>query len=112
LVVVLGAFAAFLPLLVIAVLFAVRARRVGPQSPIDQPFMPRYIPEPAAVAHRRHKAQAAAAVVLLLLVIGAGLLARDATLPLLAGGPGDLHTAGVACGRWITCAHRWADQPG
>jgi nitrite reductase (NO-forming) len=112
LVVVLGAFAAFLPLLVIAVLFAVRARRVGPQSPIDQPSMPRYIPEPAAVAHRRHKAQAAVAVVLLLLVIGAGLLARDATLPLLAGGPGDLHTSGLACGRGITCAHRWADQPG
>jgi len=74
---VLGAFAAFLPLLVVAVLHAVRAKRLAPRSVADPPLMPRHVPEPAAITRKRHTAQAAMAVAMVILAMAGGVtLAR------------------------------------
>lgn len=69
---VLGAFAAFLPLLVSAVLYAVRAKQVGRLGANDPALMPRHVPEPAATVRGRHTRQAALALALLVLAIAAG----------------------------------------
>ena len=75
---VVGAFAAFLPLLVAAVLYAVQARQMGRQSVIDPSPAPRHVPEAAAVSHRRHTTQAAMALALVILAVAAGVaLARS-----------------------------------
>jgi len=71
-VLVLSAFAAFLPLLVSAVLYAVRAKRVGQQGAIDRSTLPRHVPEPAAVTHRRHNTQATMALALVTLAVAVG----------------------------------------
>jgi len=74
---VLGAFAAFLPLLVLAVLHAVRAKRVAPRSVTDPSLMRRHVPEPAAITRERHTAQAAMAVAVVILAVAGGVaLAR------------------------------------
>ena len=76
-VLVLGAFAAFLPLLAFAVLYAVRAKRAGRLTAADRSPMPKHVPEPAAVTRRRHTSQAAVALVLVVLAVATGLaLAR------------------------------------
>jgi nitrite reductase (NO-forming) len=70
---VVGAFAAFLPLLVAAVLYAVRARRVGRQSVVLPSPAPRHVPEAAATSHRRYTAQAAMALALVIIAVSAGV---------------------------------------
>ena len=71
---VLGAFAAFLPLLVSAGLYAVRAKRVARHTALDPVLVSRYEPEPAGVVRRRHARQAALAMTAVV-VVGAGGLA-------------------------------------
>jgi nitrite reductase (NO-forming) len=68
---VLGAFAAFLPLLILAVLYAVRAKHAG-QDSIDRAALPRHVPEPAAVTRRRNTGQAALALALVILAVAVG----------------------------------------
>jgi nitrite reductase (NO-forming) len=70
---VLGAFAAFLPLLILAVLYAVRAKQAGQMS-IDRAAVPRYVPEPAAVTRRRNTGQGAVALGLVILAVVAGVI--------------------------------------
>ena len=73
---VLCAFAAFLPLLILAVLYAVRAKHAG-QNSIDRVALPKHVPEPAAVTRRRNTGQAALALTLVTLAVALGLaLAR------------------------------------
>jgi len=69
---VLAAFAAFLPLLLAAVLYAVQARRVavdGARAPVS---LPRHVPEAAAITLRRHTGQAVLGLGLIMLAVGAG----------------------------------------
>ena len=73
-VLVLGAFAAFLPLLAFAVLYAVRAKRAGRLTAADRSPMPKHVPEPAAVTRRRHTSQAAVALALVLLAVAVGMV--------------------------------------
>jgi nitrite reductase (NO-forming) len=70
-VLVLGAFATFLPLLVSAVLFAVRAKKGGHTVDGRSPLT-RHAPEPAAIIRGRHAAQAALALALVILAVVAG----------------------------------------
>jgi nitrite reductase (NO-forming) len=70
---VLCAFAAFLPLLILAVLYAVRAKHAGQMS-IDRAAVPRYVPEPAAVTRRRNTGQGAVALTLVILAVVAGVI--------------------------------------
>lgn len=71
-VLVLGAFAAFLPLLVSAVLYALSAKRAGRQGPVDRPAPAQHVPEPAAVTATRHTRQAVLALALVILATGLG----------------------------------------
>ncbi len=73
-VLVVGAFAAFLPLLVFAVLHAVRAKRVGGRSDAGRSPAPKHVPEPAAVTHQRHSAQAGLALALVILAVAGGMV--------------------------------------
>jgi nitrite reductase (NO-forming) len=70
---VLCAFAAFLPLLILAVLYAVRAKHAG-QNSIHRAAAPRHVPEPAALTRRRNTAQSAVALTLVILAVVAGLI--------------------------------------
>jgi nitrite reductase (NO-forming) len=70
---VLGAFAAFLPLLILAVLYAVQAKEAGQMS-IDRAAVPRYVPEPAAVTRRHNAGQGAVALGLVIIVVVAGVI--------------------------------------
>src|SRR5450631_3186913 len=70
---VLCAFAAFLLLLILAVLYAVRAKHAG-QNSIDRAAVPRYVPEPAAVTRRRNAGQSAVALTLVIFAVVAGVL--------------------------------------
>ena len=69
---VLGAFAAFLPLLVIAVLYARRAKRSGRQSATDPIPVSRHVPESAAVVRGRHTGLAAVALAAVVLAVAGG----------------------------------------
>jgi len=80
-VLVLGAFAAFLPLLVSAVRYAVSARRAvaageavaaGRQGPVSRTARPQHVPEPVAVTTRRHTRQAVLALALVFLAVALG----------------------------------------
>jgi nitrite reductase (NO-forming) len=74
---VLGAFAAFLPLLVSAVLYAVRAKRVGlatARNVPDPATLPKHVPEPVAVTRRRHARQAEVALILVFFAVVAGFV--------------------------------------
>jgi nitrite reductase (NO-forming) len=74
---VLGGFAAFLPLLVSAVLYAVAAKGVSRQSPVDPSTARKHVPEEAAVTRGRQTRQAAVALGLIMLAAVAGIaLAR------------------------------------
>jgi nitrite reductase (NO-forming) len=68
---VLGAFAAFLPLLVSAMLYAVRAKRAAGQGG-NRPAPPQHVPEPAAKVRGRHTTQSAVALVLVSLAVMVG----------------------------------------
>jgi len=70
---VLCAFAAFLPLLILAVLYAVRAKHAG-QNSIDRAAMPRHVPEPDAITRRRNTGQGAVALTLVIFAVVAGVL--------------------------------------
>jgi nitrite reductase (NO-forming) len=67
-----GAFAAFLPLLVIAASFAVQARGEGPQATGTLTPAPRHVPEATTIARRRNATQAAMALSLVLLAVAVG----------------------------------------
>lgn len=76
-VLVLGTFAAFLPLLACAVFYAVGAKRDGLQGATNRPPVPRHVPEPAAVTRGRNTAQAAVALALVIFAVAGGVaLAR------------------------------------
>jgi nitrite reductase (NO-forming) len=70
---VVGAFAMFLPLLVVAVRYAVRAKGVGRQKVLGQSPAPRHVPEAASVMRRRHVTQAASALAIVVLAVAAGI---------------------------------------
>jgi nitrite reductase (NO-forming) len=70
---VLCAFAAFLPLLILAVLYAVRAKHAG-QNAIDRVAVPKHVPEPAAVTRRRNTGESAVALALVILAVVAGVM--------------------------------------
>jgi nitrite reductase (NO-forming) len=70
---VLCAFAAFLPLLILAVLYALRAKHAG-QRAIEHPSAPRHVPEPAAITRRRNTRQGALALTLVILAVVAGVI--------------------------------------
>lgn len=77
-VLVVSAFAAFLPLLVLAVLYAVRAKHAGQKGVVDQSHATRYVTEPAAVTRGRDTGQAVMALALVILaVVGGVVLARS-----------------------------------
>jgi nitrite reductase (NO-forming) len=65
------AFAAFLPLLIFAVLYALRAKHAG-QNSIDRSPVPRHVPEPGAVTRVRNTGQAALALALVILAVALG----------------------------------------
>jgi nitrite reductase (NO-forming) len=71
-VLVLCAFAAFLPLLISAVLYAVRAKQVGRQDGHDPANLPKHVPEPTSVTRERHTRQALMALALVVLAMAAG----------------------------------------
>jgi nitrite reductase (NO-forming) len=66
-----GAFAMFLPLLVCAALYAVRAKSAGRRS-VDRSPMPRHVPAAAAVTRGRNTRQAAVALALVILAAALG----------------------------------------
>jgi len=66
-----GAFATFLPLLVFAALYAVRAKSAGRRS-VDRSPMPRHVPAAAAVTRGRNTRQAAVALALVILAAALG----------------------------------------
>jgi nitrite reductase (NO-forming) len=70
-VLVLGAFAAFLPLLISAVLYAVRAKSTVRKGG-NRPALPEHVPEPAAKVRGRHTTQSAVALVLVSLAVAVG----------------------------------------
>jgi nitrite reductase (NO-forming) len=68
-----GAFAAFLPLLVTAVLYALRAKAVMRGAAIDPTPVSRYVPEPSGVVRRRHGDQGALALAAVVLAVAGGV---------------------------------------
>ena len=93
-VLVLGAYAAFLPLLVPAVLYALRDKRAARHTAIDPASVIRHVPEPAAVVRGRHTGQVAVALALVVLAVAGGV-ALDAS----ALGSGVAASGGVDTGR-------------
>ncbi|MHB8274294.1 MAG: multicopper oxidase domain-containing protein [Dermatophilaceae bacterium] len=77
---VLGAFAAFLPLLGTAVLYALRGRRAARQSAADPPPVTRHAPEEPTAVRGRHTGLAAVAVALVVLAIAGGAALDPAAL--------------------------------
>lgn len=71
-VLVLGAFAAFLPLLVSAVLYARRAKRAARQLATDPIPLTRHVPEPAADVRGRHTGLASVALASVVLAVAGG----------------------------------------
>jgi nitrite reductase (NO-forming) len=68
----LGAFASFLPILGNAVLYAVKAKRVREQRASTPEVIPVHSPEPSAVVRRRHISQASLALLLVVLAVAVG----------------------------------------
>ena len=77
---VLGAFAAFLPLLVSAVLYARGAKRVAPEVATAPTPLRRHVPEEAAVVRGRHTGLAAVAVASVVLAVAGGAALDPAAL--------------------------------
>ena len=77
---VLLAYAAFLPLLVSAVSYALRAKRDTQQSTAARAPVTRHVPEDAALARGRHTGLAAVAVALVVLAIAGGAALDPAAL--------------------------------
>ena len=77
---VLGAFAAFLPLLVTAVLYAVRAKSAASLTVARPPTVSRHVPEEASVVRGRHTGMAGVAVGLLVLAVAGGAALDPAAL--------------------------------
>jgi nitrite reductase (NO-forming) len=71
-VLVLGAFAAFLPLLVTAVLYARHAKLVARNTAIDPTPMSRHVPQAAAAVRGRHTGLAAVALAAVVLAVAGG----------------------------------------
>jgi len=100
-VLVLGAYAAFLPLLVPAVLYALRDKRAARHTAIDPASVIRHVPEPAAVVRGRHTGQVAVALALVVLAVAGGV-ALDAS----ALGSGVAASSGVDTGRVTSLTER------
>jgi nitrite reductase (NO-forming) len=79
-VLVLGAFAAFLPLLVTSVRYALRAKRAARQESADITPLTRHVPEPVAVLRGRSTGQAAVAVAAVVLAVAGGVALDPAAL--------------------------------
>ena len=77
---VLGAFAAFLPLLVSAVLYALRAKRAALQVAPDPAPMSQHVPEAAAVVRGRHTGLASVALASVVLAVAGGAALDPAAL--------------------------------
>ena len=77
---VLGAFAVFLPLLGSAVLYARRAKRAARQVTPDQTPVSRHIPEAAALVRGRHTGLAAVALASVVLAVAGGVALDPAAL--------------------------------
>ena len=77
---VLGAFAAFLPLLVSAVLYARGAKRAARQGPTSPTPVSRHVPESAAVVRGRHTGLAAVALASVVLAVAGGVALDPAAL--------------------------------
>jgi nitrite reductase (NO-forming) len=90
-VLVLGALAAFLPLLVSAVLYALRAKRAARHTAIDPASGTRHVPEPVAVVRGRHTGQAAVALASVVLAVAGGAALDTAAL----GGGVEVASGGV-----------------
>jgi nitrite reductase (NO-forming) len=73
-VLVLAAFAAFLPLLVAAVLYAIQAKRVTLKGAGDPAALRKHVPEAATITRGRHTRQTVLGLGLILLAVGAGYL--------------------------------------
>jgi nitrite reductase (NO-forming) len=71
---VVAAFAAFLPLLVSAVLYAVPAKRAALQGATNPAALPKHVPEASAITRGRHTRQAVLGMGLIMLAAGAGYL--------------------------------------
>jgi nitrite reductase (NO-forming) len=69
---VLGAFASFLPILGTAVLYAVKAKRVREQQASAPAVIPVHSPEPPALVRRRHISQASLALLLVVVAVAVG----------------------------------------
>ena len=99
-VLVVGAFAAFLPLLVAAVRYALRAKRAARETTIEPTSMIRNAPEPATVVRGRHAGQVAVALASVVLAIAGGAALDPAALDPAALGTG---STASQCST-VTCA--------
>jgi len=77
---VLGGFAAFLPLLFSAVLYARRDKRAARQASTDPTVMSRHVPEAAAEVRGRHTGLAAVALASIVLAVAGGVALDPAAL--------------------------------
>jgi nitrite reductase (NO-forming) len=96
---VLGAFAAFLPLLVSAVLYALRAKRAPRQTATDPTSVREHAPEPSAVVRGRHTGQVAVALAAVVLVVAGGVALDPSAL-----GKGVAASSGVVTTGRVTTA--------
>ncbi|MEO6143506.1 MAG: multicopper oxidase domain-containing protein [Dermatophilaceae bacterium] len=77
---VLGAFASFLPLVVAAVLYARRAKRAARQVALDPTHVSRHVPEAATLVRGRHTGLAAVALAAVVLAVAGGAALDPAAL--------------------------------
>jgi nitrite reductase (NO-forming) len=77
---VLGGFAAFLPLLATTVVYAVRAKRDVRQSAAEPTSVSRHVPEAAALVRGRHTGLAATALALIVMAVAGGAALDPAAL--------------------------------
>jgi len=100
---VLGAFAAFLPLLVTAVLYARRAKRAARQIPTSPTV---HVPESAEAVRGRHTGLAAVAVASVVLAVTVGAALDPAALGNgVAAGPGEVVVTGQVTTVNVTASH-------
>jgi nitrite reductase (NO-forming) len=103
---VLGAFAAFLPLLVTAVLYARRAKRAARQVPINPASLNVHVPESAAAVRGRHTGLAAVAVASVVLAVTVGAALDPAALGVgVAEAKGDVVATGKVTTVNVVASH-------
>ena len=103
---VLGAFAAFLPLLVSAVLYARRAKRAARPVGADPTPVSRHVPEAAAVVRGRHTGLAAVALASVVLAVAGGAALDPAALGTgVAAASGDVVATGQVTTVNVVASH-------